>query len=268
MSTDSTKKTLAVALGVCLVCSVLVSSATVALDSIQKQNKKLDRIQNILQAGDIDYNASNAEEKFSQKVIPIIVDLKDGKILDKSKYNDELNPDAFDIKSLSESNKYGKKIEPQKDLGDIKQRPKFMLSYEILNSNKEVEKYILPIFGKGLWSTLYGFLALNKDMKTVEGITFYEHGETPGLGGEIDNPKWKASWKGKQALNDQGEPIINVIKGKVDPSSPNKNHEIDGLSGATLTTRGVDNLVHYWLGEDGYSNFIENIKKGNEDEKI
>lgn len=268
MSTDSTQKTLAVALGVCLVCSVLVSSATVALDSIQKQNKKIDKIQNILQAGDIQYNKENAEKTFGDKVVPIIVDLEKGKIIDKSQYTDELNPESFDIKSLSDSKKYGTEISAQNDLGDIKKRPKFMLCYEILNSEKEADKYILPIFGKGLWSTLYGFLALNKDMKMIEGITFYEHGETPGLGGEVDNPKWKASWKGKQALNDNGEPIITVIKGKVDPSDPNKNHEIDGLSGATLTTRGVDNLVKYWLGTDGYSTFIENLKNGQANEQI
>ncbi|MBK8946714.1 MAG: Na(+)-translocating NADH-quinone reductase subunit C [Ignavibacteriae bacterium] len=261
MSSDSTKKTISVALGVCLVCSVFVSSATVALDSIQKQNKKLDKMKNILQAGNLSFSTNNAEEIFKEKIVPIIIDLENGSVIDKSKYTDELNPDAFNIKSLSESKNFGTEISPEKDLGNIKKRPKFMLSYEVMNENKEIEKYIFPVFGKGLWSTMYGFLAIGKDLKTVEGITFYEHGETPGLGGEVDNQNWKASWKGKQLFDQNGDAILEVLKSKVDPNDPNKNSQIDGLSGATLTTRGVDNLIKYWMGDDGYANFLGNLRK-------
>ncbi|MBI1932456.1 MAG: Na(+)-translocating NADH-quinone reductase subunit C [Ignavibacteriales bacterium] len=261
MSSDSTKKTISVALGVCLVCSVFVSSATVALDSVQRQNKKLDKIKNILQAGNLTFNINNAEEIFKEKIVPVIVDLENGSVLDKSKYTADLNPESFNIKSLSESKNYGKDILPEEDLGNIKKRPKYMLSYEVLNSDKQIEKYIFPIFGKGLWSTMYGFIALNKDLRTVEGITFYEHGETPGLGGEVDNQNWKASWKGKEMFDEKGNEVLTVLKGKVDPNDPNKNKQIDGLSGATLTTRGVGNLIKYWMGEDGYAKFLGNIRK-------
>lgn len=261
MSSDSTKKTISVALGVCLACSVFVSSATVALDSIQRQNKKLDKMKNILQAGNLPFEEKNTEEVFKEKIVPFIVDIESGSILDKSKYTPELNPDAFNIKSLSESKQFGKDISVENDLGNIKKRPKFMLCYEVVNQNKEIEKYIFPVFGKGLWSTMYGFLAINKDLKTVEGITFYEHGETPGLGGEIDNSNWKASWKGKQAFDENGIAILHVLKGKVEPNDPNKKNQIDGLSGATLTTRGVDNLIKYWMGEDGYAKFLGNLRK-------
>jgi Na+-transporting NADH:ubiquinone oxidoreductase subunit C len=124
-----------------------------------------------------------------------------------------------------------------------------------------VEKLILPIYGKGLWSTLYGFLALEKDLKTVSGITFYQHGETPGLGGEVDNPNWKGKWQGKQAFDDSGDVIIKVIKGAVIPGAPDADHQIDGLSGATLTARGVDNLVQFWLGENGYGPYLQQIRE-------
>ncbi|MBK7103776.1 MAG: Na(+)-translocating NADH-quinone reductase subunit C [Ignavibacteriae bacterium] len=261
MSSDSTKKTIGVALGVCLACSVFVSSATVALDSIQKQNKKLDKMKNILQAGNLSFNEKNAEEVFKDKIVSIIIDLENGSVIDKSQYSPELNPDVFNIKTLSESKKFGTDILPDKDLGNIKKRPNFMLGYEVVNENQVIEKYILPIFGKGLWSTMYGFLALNKDLKTVEGITFYEHGETPGLGGEIDNQSWKASWKGKQLFDQNGSQILEILKGKVDPNDSNKNSQIDGLSGATLTTRGVDNTIKYWMGNDGYAKFLENLRK-------
>ena len=77
----------------------------------------------------------------------------------------------------------------------------------------DVLAIILPVEGKGLWSTLYGFIALAPDTRTIEGITFYEHGETPGLGGEVDNPSWKALWPGRKAFDEDWEPAIEVIKG-------------------------------------------------------
>ena len=152
------------------------------------------------------------------------------------------------------------------DIARIKKKPKYMPVYEVRDQG-EVSKYIFPIYGKGLWSTLYGFLALDKDLETIRGITFYQHGETPGLGGEVDNPKWKALWKGKKAFDENNDVKISVIKGKVDTSNPNKEYLVDGLSGATLTTRGVDHLVKYWLGKHGYGAFIDNLRKeGNQNE--
>ena len=108
---------------------------------------------------------------------------------------------------------------------------------------------------------MYGFIALDKDLITVSGITFYAHGETPGLGGEIDNPRWQKIWRGKQAYDPQGDLTIEVLKGKVDPSSANAEHQIDGLSGATLTTRGVDHMTKYWLGDNGYGLFLKNMRE-------
>ena len=131
----------------------------------------------------------------------------------------------------------------------------------LVNNDSGVEKYILPMYGKGLWSTMYGFMALNKDLRTIDGFTFYSHGETPGLGGEVDNPKWKAQWKGKQAFNENWDISIEVIKGLVDPTGPKANSQIDGLSGSTLTTRGVDKLVRFWLGDQGYGPFFKNLRR-------
>jgi Na+-transporting NADH:ubiquinone oxidoreductase subunit C len=104
-------------------------------------------------------------------------------------------------------------------------------------------------------------LALESDLQTVAGIGFYEHAETPGLGGEIDNPNWKRSWIGKQAYR-SGERSISVIKGKADLSRPEGQYQIDGLAGATLTTRGVNNLVQYWLGSNGFQPLISYLKSG------
>jgi Na+-transporting NADH:ubiquinone oxidoreductase subunit C len=119
---------------------------------------------------------------------------------------------------------------------------------------------VLPVQGYGLWSTLYGFLALEADLRTIRGITFYEHGETPGLGGEVDNPRWKSRWVGRLALDDQGEPKIEVIKGPAGPPQEDP-YRVDGLSGATLTARGVTNLVHFWLSSDIFGTYLDRLEQ-------
>ncbi len=268
MSHDSTKKTIVVALGVCLVCSVLVSTAAVGLSSIQEHNKKLDKIQNILSAGDIDYSTGDAAELYTQKVKPVVIELQSGEVLEENKIDPAITPENFDIKKLADDPEFGREIAPADDIAQIKRQPKYMVIYEVVNKEGAVDKYIFPIYGKGLWSTMYGFIALGHDLQQVEGFTFYEHGETPGLGGEVDNAGWKESWKGKQALDKDGNVIIEVIKGKVDPSGNNASHQIDGLSGATITTRGVDKLVKYWLGEGGYASFINKMREDGGHEKI
>jgi Na+-transporting NADH:ubiquinone oxidoreductase subunit C len=135
-----------------------------------------------------------------------------------------------------------------------------MVVYLVKEDNK-VDKIVLPVYGKGLWSTMYGFMALDKDLKTVKGFTFYDHAETPGLGGEIDNPRWKNSWKEKQAFDEEGNVKIEVIKGQVDTSRPDAKYQIDGISGATLTARGVDHLVQFWLGDNGYGLLIKSLRE-------
>ena len=115
--------------------------------------------------------------------------------------------------------------------------------------------------GLGLWSTLYGFLALDaRDLNTIKGLVYYEHAETPGLGGEVDNPAWKALWNGKQAFDEAGEIRIEVIKGKADPARPEGKYQVDGLSGATITSRGVSNMLHYWLSDEGFGPYLAKLK--------
>lgn len=259
MSNDSIKKTIQVALGVCLVASILVSSAAVALRPIQENNKQIDLLTNILVAGDLYSEDTDPKVLFDENIETQIIDLESGQFLDKDQYNADLDPISFNYIGLANSNEYGKEIPAKLDEAGIKRQPKYMVVY-IVNDENGVDKYILPVYGKGLWSTMFGFMALNKDLRTIEGFTFYSHGETPGLGGEVDNPKWKAQWKGKQAFDENWNISIRVIKGIVDPNGAKANSQIDGLSGSTLTTRGVDNLVKFWLGDQGYGPFFNNLR--------
>jgi Na+-transporting NADH:ubiquinone oxidoreductase subunit C len=134
--------------------------------------------------------------------------------------------------------------------------------YLIRGPTGELTRIILPVHGYGLWSTMYGFLALEADGETVAGVQFYDHGETPGLGGEIDNPNWQARWVGKRVFDEQGELRIRVVKGPVRPEDPDAPYEVDAISGATLTSEGVGRMVRFWLGEQAFGPYLERVRRG------
>ena len=228
MPVDSIIKTVIVATILCFVCSMVVSFAAVNLKEIQDVNKTLDKQKNILQVAGVYYDGMDVQKTFSS-FQPAVVDLNTGKFTDK------FDPLSFDDKKAA-------------------QDPLLSIS---LKDDGTLDKVILPIHGYGLWSTLYGFIALEKNCNDIFGLQFYQHAETPGLGAEVDNPKWKAQWNGKKLNNDKGDLMIQITKVKKDP-----NHDIDALAGATLTSNGVDNLVKFWMGEAGFKKFLNNFKEG------
>lgn len=256
-SNDTIKKTLVVAVALCIVCSLVVSSAAVLLKPAQVKNKALDRKSNILAAaGMLEPGQSSAEieEVYASKITPRIVDLQQGT------YTDKFDPKNFEQRKIAKDPNTSVELSDAEDQANISRRENYSIVY-LVEKDGELDKIILPVHGYGLWSTLYGFLALESDLNTVAGFGFYEHGETPGLGGEVDNPKWKGLWPGKEIYKD-GEVAIKVVKGAVDPGASNVEHKVDGLSGATLTSNGVTNLVQFWMGEMGYKQFLANLKSG------
>lgn len=253
MGNDSISKTFGVALALCVVCAVVVSSAAVILRPTQEVNKLLDLKTNILASAGLLQEGVSIETQFAQ-ISTRVVDLQTGE------FTEAVDAATYDQRKASKDPALSIALDPKQDPAKIKRRANYATVY-MVEGEQGIEKIILPIKGYGLWSTLYGFLALEADFETVAGIGFYEHTETPGLGGEVDNPRWKASWVGKQAYN-QGELAITVLKGKADMSRAGSESQIDGLAGATLTTRGVDNLVRYWLGDEGFRPLINSLKSG------
>jgi Na+-transporting NADH:ubiquinone oxidoreductase subunit C len=253
VANDSIKKTFGVATALCVVCAIVVSSAAVILRPAQQANKLLDLKTNILASAGLLQAGVDVETQFEQ-ITTRIVDMETGR------FTDAVDPATYDQRKASKDPALSVELTGDEDIAKIKRRANYSTVY-IVEGEQGIEKIILPIKGYGLWSTLYGFLALESDLQTVAGIGFYEHAETPGLGGEIDNPNWKASWVGKQAYN-QGEFAITVLKGRVDLDRAGSESQIDGLAGATLTTKGVDNLLKYWLGEQGFQPLISYLKSG------
>lgn len=122
----------------------------------------------------------------------------------------------------------------------------------------EVKGYAIPISGKGLWSTLYGYFAIEPDGITAKGITFYAHKETPGLGGEVDKPWFQKNFVGKRFIDEKENLVgIKVIKGKANPNSP---YEVDGISGATITSKGLESFLVEDLKK--YEPFFQKIRNG------
>lgn len=239
----------------CAICSLAVSVAAVSLRGIQHANQKALKQRNILKAAGLYKEGKDAPPLSEQfKAIDTeLIDLETGlpaKGVDAATY-DQLKASKDPDLSVA--------IPPEEDIAGIKRREKYSFVYYVNKRGDKFDKLILPIYGKGLWSTIYGYLALESDLKTVAGITFYKDGETPGLGGEINNPNWQATWHGKQAFED-GKPAIDVVKGGVKKGSPEAIHQIDALSGATITSNGVENTIKYWLGDGGFGPFLSRHK--------
>ena len=254
MSNERISKVITVAFALCIVCSVIVSTAAVMLKPAQEANQALDRKRNILAAAGMLEDGKSIEEQFAQ-IKTRIVDLRTGK------FSDDVDAQSYDQRAAAKDPSLSDKLSGAEDPAKILRREHYAMVYLSESSDGDIDKIILPVHGYGLWGQLYGFIALESDANTVAGLGFYEHKETPGLGGEVDNPRWKGLWPGKQ-IYDDGEVAIEVLKGTADPGSAMADYQIDGLAGATLTTRGVSNLVQYWLGENGFEPFLENLKTG------
>ncbi len=261
MNPNSIKGTLLVSVVLCVACSLLVSSAAVLLRPMQEANKKLDQQRNVLLAAGVDVDSMSSDEIVAMfndetKVERVLIDLSTGEAVDVEAAGIDLA--TYDPKKAAKNPELSERVHAGGGpTHGISRREKYAFVYQIKNENGEIDKYVLPIYGKGLWSTLYGFIALQGDVRSVGGVTFYEHKETPGLGGEVDNPAWKAKWSNKQAFDEQGNVDFHVIKGTVDLNSAQAAHQVDGLSGATITSRGVSNMVQYWVGPDGFGKFLE-----------
>lgn len=252
MPNDSTRKTLIVALALCLVCSILVSTAAVKLQPLQQRNQELDRKKIILEVAGLLKPGVSIDELFKQ-VEPKVVDLSTGE------YVDTMDPNQFDQRQAAKDPEMGVKIPPDRDIAQIRRRSKYAVVY-LVKEEGQTKLILLPVHGYGLWSTMYAYIALERDANTIFGLRFYEQGETAGLGAEIDNPRWRNNWTGKVVYGEAEKPQIRVIKGTVAPGDPEAKFKIDGLAGATLTANGVTNLIHYWLGPEGFGTYLKKFR--------
>jgi Na+-transporting NADH:ubiquinone oxidoreductase subunit C len=250
-------RTLGFATAVCVVCAVLVSSAAVLLRDRQAVNIELDRKRNVLMAAGLlgageSASREEIEERFSAFSI-VAVELETG---------DEV-PDfsitGYDQRRALADPAASRAVPANEAL--VRRVPIHGLIYKQFDEDGALQLLVLPVEGMGLWGTMYGFLALDGDLTTIRGLTYYEHKETPGLGGEVDSARWKQLWPGRVAFDDQDVPVIQVVRGAAGSVQADP-HRVDGLAGATITGRGVTAMLRFWLGEPGYGRYLERLKKG------
>ncbi len=260
---DGLSATIIVAIVLSLVCSLIVTSVATRLQPLQAENEALNRQQNILAvAGLLDPDRTVAEsfERIETRIVN----------LDTGTYETDIDPATFDAEAVSKDPARSIAIPAEEDIANIKRRANFSQVY-LVREGDEVAQIILPVHGAGLWSTMYGFISLETDGNTVAGLKFYEHAETPGLGDKVEKDSWLSLWEGKLIYGPDGLPEIEVIRGQVPrdavsstpPQPGDPIYQVDGMAGATLTGRGVTNLLQYWLGPKGFGPYLEeNWRKG------
>ncbi|PJG82442.1 Na(+)-translocating NADH-quinone reductase subunit C [Caviibacterium pharyngocola] len=250
---DSIGGTISVVVLLSLACSVIVAGSAVLLKSTQEEQKQLDKQKNILSVAGLlqaDTKASQIKEIFAKNIEARCVELDSGDYTDC--------PANFDAKAAAKNPAQSTALSPDEDPAGIRNRENLAEIYLVKDNDGQVNQIVLPVYGKGLWSVMYGFLSVQPDGNTVNGITYYEHGETPGLGGEIENPRWQAQFAGKQLFDEQNHAALFVGKG----ASANKAHGIDAISGSTLTSNGVNNSFKFWLGQKGFGPYLAKLKAG------
>ena len=238
-------KTLGVVVAVCLVCSIFVSAAAVGLREQQQVNKALDKQTNILDAaGLLDTAGRDIAGTYAKFIEERYVDLSSGQYVDGMQA-------GFDMFKAAKDPEY--QIIPKPDTAGIFRHSKVVSVYHVKDENGQLKRLVMPIYGSGLWGMMYGFLAVDSDGTTSRNLVYYEHQETPGLGGEVQNPKWKALWDGKKLYKD-GEVAIHLMKN----ADAEDKFAVDALSGATLTSKGVQNTLQFWLSPQGLGKYLMN----------
>jgi Na+-transporting NADH:ubiquinone oxidoreductase subunit C len=265
MRRDSVAQTFKIAVLLCVVCSVLVSGAAVSLREPQRANKERARKANILAAAGLADEArqSGVEAVYTRRITERLIDLEAGQ------YVSDQDPAAFDQRRAARDPQRSDPVAEEDDVARVRRRERHSLAFLVKGDDGRTDQIVLPIRGYGLWSTLWGFVALDAQAIaegpadiTVSGLNFYEHSETPGLGGEVDNPRWQDKWRqDKRIYDDQWNVLLRVIKGEVPPADEQADYKVDGLSGATLTSNGVTNMIAYWFGEHGFRPFLKHASQ-------
>ena len=247
-------RSLAVLTGVALVCSILVSVSTTTLRPIQERNQLLQRYANVVALTGL------AEPGADDATIFEVVEQLDVRVLDigSGDFAADVDPASVESRSALSDPARSSEIPPEADVAGLGRRPNQEVVYLVWH-DETLDRVIFPISGQGMWSTLYGFIALESDLNTIAAVSFYEQTETAGLGDQIENPEWQAQWQGRRMYGDSGDVQFQVAGGGVSPSSPSAAYQVDGLTGATITGNGVTNLIRFWFGPAGYGPFVKKI---------
>ena len=259
MNNDSPKKALLMTFVTALVCSMLVSVAAISLKPVQLKHKMLERARNVILLTGL-VSPDQHDELPDEELLTLYEQL-DKRIvnIDEQTFASDINLETFDQRKAANDTERGVDIPAEFDIASLGRRSRYAMVYIVWQEN-QLKRIILPMHGQGMWSTIYGYIALGSDLNTIEGVSFYEQAETPGLGDQILRPKWLAQWRDRKLLDTTGSLRFRIASGSVKTGSPAAEYEVDALSGATITANGVNDLVAYWFGDHGFQPFLQQLR--------
>jgi len=248
-SNDDRVKVFGIAILVALFSSILVSTASVVLKPLQEAHLEAERAARMARMLD-------TLPGMREIMVELGVDALQTRVVDlgSGAFVGDVDPSDFDPQSAITDPEQSIAIPPTEDVAGLGRRAKLAPVY-LLEREGELFLVVLPVSGSGYQSTLRAMLALNADLRTVAALTITEQGETPGLGARIEDPEWQALWAGTEIADSSGQIIVDVVRRK--PTQP---YEVDGISGATITSNGVASMLRYWLGDHGFGPFLDRLK--------
>ena len=257
---NSVRYTVLFAAAVCVVCALMVAVAAVTLAPTQEANARLYMQKNVLLAAGLaepgrELPVAQLRKIFGERIEVRLVDFASGQLVPA----DRMKADEYDQRRARNDPAQSRVAPPNR--AGIARLPNYGMAYLVKSPQGKTEQVVLAIEGLAMWGTVYGFIALAPDGNTVQGLAFYDQKETPGLGGEIGNPKWQALWRGRKGYDEQWQPRLAVIKGSAGPAEKDP-HRIDGLSGATITSNAITRLVQFWLSDEGYGRWLKQFRQG------
>ena len=259
MNNDDPLKAILVTLAVAFVCSMVVATAAVILKPRQQAFAEVERNRHLVEVAGL---TGDGQQLTEREVIDLVLELEARVVdLDTAKFSDAVPASGFDQRAMAANPEHSVAIPSALDIAGLGRRARYAKVY-LLRDDVRITRIVIPVHGQGMWSTLYGFLALEGDLATIGGIQFYEQAETPGLGDQILDDKWRETWRGKLAFDSASNLRFNIAKVPTDRTSDAARYAVDGITGATVTVSGVNNLVRYWLGPDGFGPFLDSLRKG------
>jgi len=255
---DTPLRALLTVLVTAVVCSFFVSASVVLLRPIQLNNKLLERSGNVLALTGLLPAGGEVED---DRLLELFKGL-DARVvdIDAAKLDSEFDPYTFDARKAAADPELSDAVPPREDIASLGRRSRYQTVYLVWKDGA-LDRVVLPIRGAGMWSMLYGYIALEADFNTIAGVMFYEQNETPGLGDQITRPYWQDKWVGKQLYDDTGEMLFRIAEGQVAEGAPGADYEVDALTGATVTADAVTALMQYWFGPNGYEPLLAQLRE-------
>lgn len=251
-------RSLVVVLSVCTVCSLLVSAASVLLAPIQRAHRERDR-QDAVRAL-IERRPGLSEllaDAGTDDVHEWVLELATGEVATW------IDPSTFDARGAASDPLTSTEIPIDRDRAGLGRRADHATALAVLDEEDRALVLILPVHGQGYGGPMYGYVALDGDGNTLLGLSIHEHSETPGVGGALlEDEDWLAEWNGKRIRDARDRVRIGVAAQELAPDSEATRYEIDAVTGATMTSGGIANVLRFWLGDDGYGPFLARVRRG------